>query len=298
VSCVMNPYGESLSLASMAASRTALIAAALRMTHRSDDDAPPVLDDPLAERLLGADAPELAALVRGLPKQTVLGLRSSIVARSRVVDDRVRALGVGGPARYVAVGAGLDTLAWRHADLELEVVEIDQPDSTADKLRRVRAAGMATPAGWRQFACDLTTEPLADVLQRATGAGHEDGRPTVISWLGVTQYLTLDAVSASLAGLATAPSGAEIVFTTLVPDDLVPAEELGSVRLIASMAEANGEPFLTRLKRQQVRDLIQANGLRLAGEVGVPDLAGPLFAGRADGLKVNAVELVTIARVP
>lgn len=57
-----------------------------------------------------------------LTQQTLLGLRSSIVARSRVVDDRVRAVGVSGPARYVAVGAGLDTLAWRRPDLELEVV--------------------------------------------------------------------------------------------------------------------------------------------------------------------------------
>ena len=40
-------------------------------------------------------------------------------------------------------GAGLDTLAWRHTDLEPEVVEIDQPDSIADKLQRVRAAGLA-----------------------------------------------------------------------------------------------------------------------------------------------------------
>ncbi len=104
---------------------------------------------------------------------------------------------------------------------------------------------MAPPDGWRQFACDLTTEPLADVLQRATGADGKDERPTVISWLGVTQYLTLDAISISLAGFASAAPGAEVVLTTLVPDEFVPEEDLESVRLIASMAAANGEPFLT-----------------------------------------------------
>lgn len=40
----------------------------------------------------------------------------------------------------MSLGAGLDSVAWRHTDLDLEVVEADQPDSAADKLRRVRAA--------------------------------------------------------------------------------------------------------------------------------------------------------------
>jgi methyltransferase (TIGR00027 family) len=283
----------------MAASRTALIAAALRMTHRSDDDSPPVLDDPLAELLLGAEAPALASLVRGLPRQTLLGLRSTIAARSRVVEDRLRSIAAAGPARYVSLGAGLDSVAWRHIGLDLEVVEIDQPDCTADKLQRVRTAGLVIPDNWWQLAGDLTIEPLAEVLWRAIReGGRKSKRSTVISWLGVTQYLPPDAVSASLAGLATAPSGTEIVLTTLIPDAFVAADELESVRLIASMAQASGEPWLTRLTRQQVKDLIVRNGLRLVGDVGAPDLVEPLFAGRVDGLKPNAVELVTIACVP
>jgi methyltransferase (TIGR00027 family) len=280
----------------MAASRTALIAAALRMTHRSDDDSPPVLDDPFAEVLLGADAAALAAVVRELPRQALLVLRSTIVGRSRVAEDRLRAVAAAGPARYVSLGAGLDSVAWRHTDLDLEVVEVDQPDSAADKLRRVRAAGLAIPGTWRQLPCDLTTEPLADVLKRA--APGDGGQATVISWLGVTQYLTPDAVGASLAGLATAPSGTEIVLTTLIPDADVAADDLESVRLIASIVEAGGEPWLTRLTRRATRDLITGSGLRPAGEVGAPDLVEPLFAGRADGLVANAVELVTVARVP
>jgi methyltransferase (TIGR00027 family) len=283
----------------MAASRTALIAAALRMTHRSDDDSPPVLDDPVAELLLGAQASAMASLVRGLPRPAQAGLRSTIVARSRVVEDRLRAVAAAGPARYVSLGAGLDSVAWRHRDLDLEVVEIDQPDCTTDKLQRVRAAGLAIPGRWRQLACDLTVEPLAEALQHAIrDGGRARERPTVISWLGVTQYLTPDAVGASLAGLATAPSGTEIVFTTLVPDALVPADELEFVRLIASMARDSGEPWRTRLTRQEVEDLIVRSGLRLVGEVGAPDLVEPMFAGRADGLAPSAVEPVTIARVP
>jgi len=241
----------------------------------------------------------MASLVRGLPRQTLLGLRSTIAARSRVVEDRLGSIAAAGPARYVSVGAGLDSVAWRQSGLDLEVVEIDQADCTADKLQRVRTAGLVIPDNWRQLAGDLSIEPLAEVLWRAIReGGGKSKRSTVISWLGVTQYLTPDAVSASLAGLATAPSGTEIVLTTLIPDAFVAADELESVRLIASMAQASGEPWLTRLTRQQVKDLIVRNGLRLVGDVGAPDLVEPLFAGRVDGLKPNAVELVTIACVP
>lgn len=83
----------------MAASLTALIAAALRMTHRSDDASPPVLDDAFAELLLGADAPVLASLVRELPREALLVLRSTVVGRSRVAEDRLRAVAAAGPAR-------------------------------------------------------------------------------------------------------------------------------------------------------------------------------------------------------
>jgi len=273
----------------MPASRTALLSAALRMTHRTDDDPPPVFDDPFAERLLGADAAPLAERVRALPEAFRLFLRASMVGRSRVVEERLRS--ASRPARYVAVGAGLDTLAWMVDGLE--TVEIDQPDSAADKRERMRAAALEPPAGWRQLPCDLAQEPLADVLQRAV---PDDGHATVISWLGVTQYLPPEVVGASMHALAGTPPGTEVVFTSVLPEREVPAEDLDSLHRITTSVREDGEPVRTTLAHAEVAALVRESGLELVGDVGAPGLIEPLFAGRRDGLRANAASIVTVAR--
>ena len=274
-------------------SRTAQIVAAARMQHLSVDARPPIVDDPFAELLLGDDAETLRGLLGSLPDEVASALRAAVTVRSRVAEDRARAAAELGPARYVLLGAGLDSAAWRLADLDLEIVEIDQADVLADKRSRAAAAGLAIPDTVRYVAADFTDEPVSAVLSRVTNGPP---RQTVLAWCGVTQYLPESVISATLDAVATLLQGTELVFTVVIPDEDVPEHLRDGARQIAEIAAASGEPFVTRLSSERAAALLANAGLELVADMGAAELAS-LFRDRDDGLEPVEAERVVIAAV-
>ncbi len=90
-------------------SRTAWRAAWYRAVHQVVDD-PKVFDDPLALRIIGCDAPSIE---QEDTSETAPYVRAFIAARSRYVEDELAAAIQRGVRRYVVLGAGLDTFAYR-----------------------------------------------------------------------------------------------------------------------------------------------------------------------------------------
>jgi methyltransferase (TIGR00027 family) len=89
-----------------------------------------------------------------------------VVARSRYAEDR---LVCGGYRQYVILGAGLDSFAWRRADLIgwLRLFEVDRPASQAWKLARITELGLPVRDGHVFAALDFEAELLRDCLTRA-----------------------------------------------------------------------------------------------------------------------------------
>ncbi len=114
-----------------------------------------------------------------------------------------------GVGQYVLLGAGLDTFAYRAIRQGLRVFEVDHPATQAWKRARLSEVRIATP-DWVTYApVDFERENIKDGLARA---GFDLSRPAMFAWLGVTPYLTREAVMATLAFVATLPKGTEIVF--------------------------------------------------------------------------------------
>ena len=79
-------------------------------------------------------------------------------------------------------------------------------------------------------------------------------------WLGVTPYLTEEAVFATLGGLARLPGGAEVVFDYANPPDRVTdAAARAHHEQMAERVAASGEPFRCFLDS----DELHARALRL-----------------------------------
>lgn len=119
------------------ASATATGVAVARGAHRSCDQPPWVLDDPFALQLAGPRwAESQSASEAAFPETALRQSRASVVARSRYAEDRLVS---GGYRQYVILGAGLDSFAWRRADLIgwLRLFEVDHPASQAWKLDKI-----------------------------------------------------------------------------------------------------------------------------------------------------------------
>ena len=254
-------------------SRTALGAAGRRAAHQVVDGGR-VFADPLALRILGADADAAVAEARADPASR--GLRFYVAARSRFAEDAALCAIARGVRQIVVLGAGLDTFAYRVEPIEsLRVTEVDHPATRAEKRRRLAAAGIAAPAHVVYAGCDFETESLAGAL---AASGFDAGRPSVFLWLGVVPYLTEPAIFATLAFIGKLPGGGEVVFDYSNPAASI--AEGGWRRgheIVAARVAAAGEPLRTSFATPALHEKLRELGFRSIDDLG-PDQIAARFA--------------------
>lgn len=275
------------------ASATAAGVAVARGVHRSCDQRPWVLDDPFAFRLVGPQWAEIQASGEAvLPGAAVRQSRASIVARSRYAEDRLIS---GGYRQYVILGAGLDSFAWRRADLIgwLRLFEVDRPASQAWKLARIAELGLPIRDAHVFTAVDFEAESLRDGL---TGAGLDWSEPAFFSWLGVAVYLTPDAIDATLRSVGGCGPGSEIVLSYDASDPFLDDAAREMVEIETRLVATSGEPYATRMSPDQAESLIEGAGLEVVEHLTPRALYERYFAGRSDGLRPSAAERLIAAR--
>jgi methyltransferase (TIGR00027 family) len=199
-----------------------------------------VFADPLALRILGQDADDAIALAKERPERRPL--RLFIAMRSRFAEDSARRAVANGVRQILVLGAGLDTFAYRlEQTQDMRVFELDHPATQAEKRRRLAEAQIAEPAQVSYVAHDFESGSMTAALK---AAGLDPDRGAFVLWLGVTPYLTEEAVFATLGELASWPGGAEIVFDyTNPPDATAEGNTRNFHREMAERVAASGEPF-------------------------------------------------------
>jgi methyltransferase (TIGR00027 family) len=225
-------------------SHTAHRVARRRAAHQLLDQ-PPVLRDPLAIPILG---PETAQALCANPAQFETSrvspyLRAFMAARARFTEDQLAHLRSTGIRQYVILGAGLDTFAYRDPspELPLRIWEVDYPSTQAWKRERLAEANITVPPHVTFAAVDFEREALPDAL---AAAGFDTAAGALFAWLGVTQYLSHEAIRTTLASVARATqAGGGVVFDySIAPHLLSPAQRAVRAALEAVVSAA-GEPW-------------------------------------------------------
>jgi methyltransferase (TIGR00027 family) len=291
-------------------SSTAIGAAMLRAAHCVIDEAPLVLNDPLALPLSGlpGEAALRVAVARieeefaqhcdaDFAKVMARDLRATITLRNRYAEDRLReAVERRGLRQYVMLGAGLDSFAHR-SELagRLEIYELDLPASQAWKRAQVQRLGLAAPAGLRYVEVDFERQAP---LQALAGSGFRADEPALFSWLGVTGYLSEAAVYSTLRGLAGAAPGSQVVFSYGLHAPRLSEQGRRLAQVLKIRVAARDEP----VANQGFDPAVLMQRLREMGYAGVEDLdvAGAqarYFAGRRDGLQAPPMNHMMCATV-
>jgi methyltransferase (TIGR00027 family) len=270
------------------ASKTALRVAIRRAAHQLADP-PPVLDDPIAVRLIGSGYAR--DLDRAMEK-VARDFRAFMAARSRFVEDRLAEAVAKGVSQYVVLGAGLDTFAYRNPFPRLRVFEVDFPATQEWKRELLRQAGIAAPDSLTFVAIDFEHKALAEGLAEA---GFDDRRPAYFGWLGVVPYLTMEAFRATLRDVARLPEGTAITFDfAFPPETLSPGRRVIFDRLAQRVTTA-GEPFRLFFTPAQLESELRATGFRRIEQVDTDRLNELYFQNRADGLKLSPVGIGMLA---
>jgi methyltransferase (TIGR00027 family) len=273
-------------LAGAEPSRTARSAALHRAAHQLLDR-PRVFDDPLAVRMLGAGLAKWLALnLDRYDTPAARAMRAFLVTRARHAEDELERAHAGGVAQYVVLGAGLDTFAYRSPYGErVRVFEVDHPLTQQWKRAHLQTAGIDVPRSLAFVPVDFEKDALARQLAEA---GFDAQAPAFISWLGVTMYLTPDAVMRTLRFVAeSCAAGSAIVFDFSVPAAMLPAAQRLTRGAAAKRVAAIGEPWIGHFEPAALAEELRAMGYSAAETIGAAEANARYFAGRRDGLRVR-----------
>jgi methyltransferase (TIGR00027 family) len=262
-------------------SRTAILTAVARALHR-DEPRPWVLDDELAARLAGDEGVRIREeLVSALPEDVLLAFSRWTCVRARFPEDVLERAMERGIDRYVVLGAGLDSFAYRRGDLEqrIRVFEVDHPSTQAWKRSRLRALGIEEPPHLVFAGVDFEHQTLRDGLE---AAGFDFSRPAVFSWIGVTMYLSLEAIEATLETVASCPPGTRLVMTYDRPTESL--GELGrrTQTILKEITRGMGEPIIRFFEPSEIERLLSEHGFTQIEHVGPDEAIATYFPGRRD----------------
>ena len=263
-------------------STTATWVAALRGLGGARRDA--IVDDPIAERLLPQPYRALVAAARRAPgAMTAIhrladawteGRARHMAFRTRAIDDAIGVAVARGARQLVILGAGLDARAWRLDGLDDVVVyEVDHPSTQAYKRERVRALP-ARARAVRFVSVDFGRDRLDDAL---AAAGHDAAIPTVLVWEGVTMYLPVAAIEATLAAVARRSAARSTLLTTYFVAGASAPDTRALLRLVALV----GEPIVTRFDPESFAALAAAHGFSRTADEGDPEWAAR-YLGRTE----------------
>jgi methyltransferase (TIGR00027 family) len=287
------------------ASKTAEQNALLRAIPWTGADGRPVCEDPFARRFLrrplslaGAWAvvPGLGRVVPWFIDRRWPGVRSSVVARTRLIDDALaRALAEQRFAQLAILGAGFDSRAYRLPGLrEVAVFEVDHPATQAAK-RAVLARVLAAPPGHVRFVpVDFARDDLGAAL---AAAGYDPRAPSFLLWEGVTNYLTAPAVDATLRWCARAAPGSRLLFTYVHRDILSRPEVFAGSRHLQASLERVGERFTFGLDPDELPAYLADRGLGLESDVPAAEYRERYFGAAARSMRGHEFYRVATARV-
>jgi methyltransferase (TIGR00027 family) len=192
------------------------------------------------------------------------GVRPTVLARTRLIDETIAEV-LDKTPQVVILGAGLDTRAWRlRALAEATVFEVDHPDTQHMKQSLLRRRHL-DPARVRFIPTDFNLGHLEIAMAEAR---FDPTIPTLFLWEGTTNYLSAEAVDATLRWCARAAAGSQLIFTYINEDVLIdPSQYVGAERVFSTVERAD-EPMTFGLDPDTLVEYLDERGLQLVTDVG------------------------------
>ena len=257
-------------------SRTAEGVALLRTLEQIHPAGRRILNDPYAAAFL--QDPRLNVIVRSrLLSRLMLrflslwspGAQEMIALRAKLVDDLALEMKAQ-LEQIVILGAGFDTMALRVKDALRTVIvfEVDHPATQAVKHQAFTHVGI--PANVRFIAMDFER---GDFIANLRAAGFGSERPSLIIWVGVTCYLTKQAITRAMNQIASLGGrGTRLIFDYIQAEVINGtshnSEALSKARRMARL----GEPWLFGLTPEQVPDYLASFGFKLIKDYAATEL--------------------------
>jgi len=271
---------------------TAVRTALWRAIHLLVDAEPPILDDEVGLKLI--DPPDNWRERPDMHPEFTKRLRASIVARARFIEDLIIEESKQGISQYIILGAGLDTFAQRRPDIasQLQIYEIDQPDTQIWKKQRLNELGFGIPEWLHFVSVDFEKSSWFEQLLKS---GFDISRPAVVVCTGVSLYLTMDAIAGTLAQIATLAPNSKLAMTFYLPMELMDEEDKPLQLIAEKGARDAGTPFISFFSPDEILSLARQAGFKDAKTISTKDMEQAYFTNRTDKLLPASGEVFLLA---
>jgi methyltransferase (TIGR00027 family) len=176
----------------------------------------------------------------------------------------------------------------------LHVFEVDHPATQTWKRARLDEVGIALPDDLTFAPVDFETQTLEEGLR---AAGYDPGKSTFFSWLGVTEYLTTEAVMTALRFIASTPAGSGVVFDYMISPSLLNPAQRSRFDALARRVASAGEPWQAFFDPGLLTRDLRAMGFGYVEDKGPEEINARYFKNRKDGLRVGSLSHVMNAQV-
>ena len=165
-----------------------------------------------------------------------------------------------GKCQYVICGAGMDTFAFRNDNPDIEVFELDHPDTGRYKRRRIRELEWIIPDNLHFVPIDFSKD---DMSERLLASGYDPQVPTFFAILGVSYYLTLSVFEETIRKISSmCLAESKVVFD--YPDETtLRGQSVERVHTLADITEKLGEKMLHGYSYKEVYSALERYGFEI-----------------------------------
>ena len=259
------------------AAQTAFGPMALAAVEQHEPPGRRLVDDDLAASFLPTPTRWLVAATRSSALRRLFiaamdrsgpGLWANLTCRKRYVADKLDDA-LESTDAVVILGAGMDTRAYQLAQrTDIPVFEVDLPVNIARKTAAVRRVLGDVPPSVRFVELDFERD---DLLTALAEHGYRREYRVFFIWEGVTQYLTGEAVRATLEGLRPVAPGSRLVFT-YVRRDFIDGTNLYGTPTLYRRVRQRRQLWHFGIQPEEVQDFLAGYGWRLVEQAGPEQL--------------------------
>lgn len=185
-----------------------------------------------------------------------------------------------GRCQYVICGAGMDTFAFRNENPDIQIFELDHPDTQRYKLDKIKGLEWNVPENVRHVPIDFSTDDMTEVLKNA---GFDENVPAFFAILGVTYYLTLPVFEQTIEKISRISGiGNRLVFD--FPDETT-FDENGAERVyhLTQITAKLGETMQHGFFVSEIRQALLRHGFSIDIHETPETIQKRFFEDRADG---------------
>jgi methyltransferase (TIGR00027 family) len=281
-------------------SSTAEVMAVLRALEQFQPAQRRIILDPHASKFLIRPSFKLLARSRWLANPTTRavdvwapGALEFLTIRARLSDEIAAEMATNGLEQIALLGAGFDTISLRieGALRNVTVFEVDHPATQAVKRKVMSRIG--APENLRFVAVDFERDDLVEKLRQA---GFEFGRRSLVVWMGVTYYLTAEAMTRALSQIHTlGGAGMRFIFDYMLKEVVDGSSDNREALNKARIAAKLGEPWLFGLDPATVGPYLAAFNFKLLKDYDAKELRAKYCPERATPM--NYIRIVVCDRM-